>query len=357
VSEGVDAAGRLPVQVNVVGLGRWGPNLVRCFAAHPGARVRTVCDLDPARLDRVRDHVPGVDRFTTDSTEAVTQPGVDAVVIATPVETHAALTRAALEAGKHVLVEKPLCGSVAEGRALAELASAQGRVLAVGHVFLFNRGIRYAREQIEAGRLGELRYAFATRTNLGPVRPDVNALWDLGAHDLSIFRHWLGADPVSVTAHGHRFLGGEREDVVVAGFAYPGGQVAYVHASWLNPRKVREITLVGSERMLVWDDMDLAHPVRVYEASVDLPKPPGPGDYADSFGGFRALVRQGDIIIPKVAGGEPLATEAAHFLDCVRGDATPLNDAEGAVRILAALEAADRSLAQGGAEVAVEESV
>ena len=200
-------------------------------------------------------------------------------------------------AGKHVLVEKPLARSVAEAEELVALAERKKRLLAVGHVFLFNNGIRAVKDLIDRGELGAIRYIFSSRTNLGPFRSDVNALWDLGSHDVSIFNYWLDAEPQQVTACGTSYLNPNVEDVVVANFAYPNQVQACVHASWLNPQKVREITVVGERQMVVWNDMDLNEPVRVYHKSVDVERG---AEYADSFGAFRLLVRSGDVVIPQI---------------------------------------------------------
>jgi predicted dehydrogenase len=337
------------VTVNCVGVGHWGPNLVRIFATHAEARVGAVCDLSEERLSLVRRNIPSIGRSTTDAIAAVTDPEADAVVLATPVNTHHALAKAALAAGKHVLVEKPLCRTVAEGEELLALAERARKVLCVGHVFLFNNGVRAVRNLIRGGELGRIHYIYSTRTNLGPFRSDVNALWDLAAHDISIVNYLLDAGPLTVTARGESYLKPEVKDVVVACFAYPERVLAYVHASWLNPRKVREITVVGDRKMVVWNDMDLNEPVRIYDKSVDLGREPA---YYDSFGSFRMQVRNGDVVIPHITGPEPLKAECDHFLDCIAGRAEPLNDGAGALRVLQALEAADLSMAQESRTVA-----
>ncbi len=209
------------IVVNCIGVGHWGPNLVKVFATHPEARVGTVCDLSEERLALVRRNIPTVARFSRDSRAAAVDPEADAVVIATPVAGHYELAKAALEAGKHVLVEKPLCRSVEQGEELVDLARRRGKLLCVGHVFLFNNAVRGVRNLINSGQLGRVLYVYANRTNLGPFRRDVNALWDLAAHDLSIFNYWFDAEPISVTAHGKSYLSPPIEDVVVANYTYP----------------------------------------------------------------------------------------------------------------------------------------
>jgi predicted dehydrogenase len=327
--------------INCIGVGHWGPNLVKAFATHPEARVGTVCDLSEERLALVRRNVPTVARFSTDSQAAATDPAADAVVIATPVSSHYALAKTALEAGKHVLVEKPLCRSVAEGETLLALAREMGKLLCVGHVFLFNNAVRGVRNLIRSGELGRINYIYSTRTNLGPFRSDVNALWDLAAHDLSILDYWLGAEPIAVTANGKSYLNPAIEDVVFASFHYPNNVVGSLHASWLNPRKVREITIVAENKMVVMDDINLNEPIRIYHKSVAVEREP---IYSDSFGSFRMLIRGGDITIPSVNGPEPLQAECNHFIDCIRGRAEPINDGPSGLRVLRALEAADRSM-------------
>jgi len=329
------------IRVNVIGLGHWGPNLVRGLLNSQRAEVGMVCDLVESRLERIRRNISTAIVGTTDPTMAIADPRAEAVVIATPTHTHFALTKAALEAGKHVLVEKPLAASVAEAEALVELAERHNRLLAVGHVFLFHNGIRAVKQLIDSGQLGHVRYIFSTRTNLGPFRSDVNALWDLGAHDLSIFNYWLAGQPDRVTAFGTSFLHPGVEDVVVANFAYPGQVQACIHASWLNPQKVREITVVGDRQMAVWNDMDLNEPLRIYHKSVDVEPDAA---YADSFGSFRLLVRSGDVIIPRIDGGPPLDAECAHFVDCIADGATPINDGRVGLRVVQALAAAQQSM-------------
>jgi predicted dehydrogenase len=327
--------------VNFIGLGHWGPNLVRAFINSQRAGVGTVCDLSDARLATVRRNISASIRCSSDPQATATDPAAEAVVIATPTETHYSLTKAALLAGKHVLVEKPLAARLDEAEELVALADERRQVLCVGHVFLFNNGIRAVKGLIDRGDLGSIRYIFSSRTNLGPFRSDVNALWDLGSHDVSIFNYWLGSEPLQVTACGTSYLNPNVEDVVVANFAYPKQVQACVHASWLNPQKVREITVVGERQMVVWNDMDLNEPVRIYHKSVDVERGPA---YADSFGAFRLLVRSGDVVIPRIDAAQPLDAECQHFLDCIEGTAQPLNSGQVGLRVVSALEAAQRSM-------------
>jgi predicted dehydrogenase len=252
-------------------------------------------------------------------------PSVDAVVVATPTSTHYALAKEALERRKHVLVEKPLTTQVKQGLGLLELAARQRLILMVGHVFVYNPAIRKVKEYLDAGHLGKLYYVSMVRTNLGPIRLDVNAAWDLAAHDLSIVNYLLDAEPVSVSAIG---------------------------GTWLNPRKARDITVVGERRMLTFDDMNLNEPLRIYDKQVtDACTRP---TYVDSFASFRASVRKGDITVPKVPLGEPLATQCAHFLECIVSGKQPFTGAPEGIAVVRALEAMQRSIRARGREEQVE---
>ncbi len=327
--------------INCIGLGHWGPNLTRAIATNPQACVGTVCDLDEARVKLVRRNIPSIRASSSDPIATIEDPNADAVVIATPTRTHYELVKRALEAGKHVLVEKPLTLDVRESEELVELADKAGRILAVGHVFLFNKGVLAIRDLIRSGELGGINYIFSTRTNLGPFRTDCNALWDLASHDLSIINFWLEATPVSVTASGQSFLNPPIEDVVIANFTYPGKVLACVHASWLNPSKVREITVVGQKKMAIFDDMNVDAPVRIFSKTVDVPRA---SDYVDSYGSFRMSIRQGDVTIPHLPGSEPVANQINHFVDCILTGKTPVNNARIATEVVRELAAAELSM-------------
>lgn len=329
------------VTFNCIGLGHWGPNLVRAIASNPLAQVGTVCDLDESRLSLVRQNIPSIQRTSSDSMATINDPDADAIVIATPTKTHYPLVKAALEAGKHVLVEKPLTLDVTESEALANLARKNNKILAVGHVFLFNKGVQAVHDLIRSGELGGINYIFATRTNLGPFRTDCNALWDLASHDLSIINYWLQANPISVTARGQAFLNPPIEDVVIANYTYPDSILACIHASWLNPSKVRQITVVGQKKMAIFDDMNVDAPVRIFSKTVDVQNP---SQYVDSFGSFRMNIRQGDVVIPHISGGEPVANQIAHLIDCIMYGKSPINHAKIAVDVVRELAAAEKSM-------------
>lgn len=339
------------IRLAVIGAGRWGPNLVRNLHDRPRSEVRWVVDRDAVRLAHVRTRFPEA-RLAGDAAEALADREVDAVVVATPTSTHHALAKAALEAGKHVLVEKPIATSAREGEELCALAEGSGRILMVGHVFIYNPAVRAVKRYIEGGELGRLHYLSMVRTNPGPIRTDVNAAWDLAAHDLSIASYWLGAEPLTASAVGGAWNDEGLEDAVFATLRYPGGILVNLHVSWLCPRKSRDVTVCGERRMLTFDDLDLSEPLRIYDR-------PAAGEgadpaYVDSFAAFRASVREGEIVIPKVAAGEPLKEECDHFLECIAAGRRPLTDGRAGVAVVRALEAIGRSMRSGGREEIVE---
>jgi predicted dehydrogenase len=336
-----------PINVAVVGAGHWGPNLLRNLDSPPASRVLTVVDRDRARLDQVRARFPHVQ--VTESFDGVlVDPAVQAVVIATPTSTHYQLVKAALNAGKHVLVEKPITTRTEEAEELTELADRKGLVLLVGHVFVFNQAVQRVRQYIESGDLGRVYYVSMVRTNLGPIRMDVNASWDLISHDVSIVNYWLGSEPETVSAVGGSWINPGIEDAVFATLRYPNSVLVNVHASWLNPRKARDITVAGDKRMLTFDDMNLLEPVRIYDKQVtDKTSKPS---FIDTFASFRASVRDGDITIPKISAGEPLKAECDHFLDCVRNGKRPIVSGREATAVVRALEGIDRSMRDEGRE-------
>jgi len=345
MSPSADAAGA--VRIAVVGAGHWGPNLIRNFDNPPTSVVRLVVDREASRLEQVRARFPGI-RVSESFAEVLSDGNIDCVVIATPTSTHYPLVKAALEARKHVLVEKPITTRAAEAEELTKLAEKMGVVLMVGHVFLFNQAVQRVREYVERGDLGRVYYISMVRTNLGPIRVDVNASWDLISHDVSIANYWLGATPETVSSIGGTWINPGIEDAVFATLRYPGGVLVNVHASWLNPRKARDIAVAGDKRMLTFDDMNLLEPVRIYDKQVtDKTIKP---TFIDSFALFRASVRDGDITIPKISAGEPLRVECDHFLDCVRNRKRPLVGGAEGTAVVRVLEAIDRSMRDGGRE-------
>jgi predicted dehydrogenase len=328
------------VRIGVIGFGQWGPNHVRNFGLFEGCEVRRICDTTDARLAAARKFARGV-AVTKDPADIIQADDIDAVVVATPTGTHHALVRAALLAGKDVLCEKPLARTAAECRELAALAAQHRRVLMVGHVFLYNPAVLHLKTDLDRGELGRIYYMDAVRTNLGPVRSDVGAIYDLASHDISIFNFLLGAQPLEVSATGSSVLQKGIEDVGFLTLYYPGNIVCHAHVSWLNPRKVRQLTIVGDHKMAVWDDMNNLEPIRHYDKGVTA-------DHYSSFGEFHMILRDGQITIPKVRMSEPLQQQDADFLDCVRTRRPPVSDARRGLAVVLAMEAALESLHNHG---------
>lgn len=338
------------IKIAVVGAGHWGPNLIRNFHQGTVSQVRWVVDTDAKRLETVKVRFPDV-QVTHDVAQAFSDPEVTAVVISTPTSTHFALAKAALTAGKHVLVEKPITAHGEEGTELVKLAQKVGRTLMVGHVFLYNPAVQRVRKYLEEGKLGRLHYISMVRTNLGPIRMDVDAGWDLASHDISIANYWLNARPTSVTATAGTWINEGIADAVFATLKYPGNVLVNLHASWLNPRKARDITVVGDASMLTFDDMNLAEPIRIYDKQVTEAR--NRPAFVDTFASFRSSIREGDIVIPKVAMGEPLKAECDHFIECIAKNQPPMTNGEDAVAVVKALEAIARSIRNSGKEEAV----
>ena len=334
------------IRIGVVGVGHWGPHLLRNFHNHEDSIVTWVADKDAVRLHELAARYPEV-KMTESSDVVIQAPDVDAVVVATPTTTHFHLAKLALESGKHVLVEKPLAASSEHGALLCDLAEENQRVLMVGHVFVYNAGVRYVREYLRSGELGRVYYISMVRTNLGPIRMDVNAAWDLAAHDISIVNYWLESQPLTASAVGGSWINEGLEDSVFATLQYPNSTLVNLHVSWLNPRKVRDITIVGESQMLVLDDMDLQEPLRIYDKGVvgDRTTP----SVTDTFASFRASVREGEIRIPRVSTGEPLRSECQHFLECITYGKEPLTGGPEGLHVVRALEALERSIRNGGA--------
>jgi len=340
------------IRVAVIGAGHWGPNLISNFHIHAQSQVVWVVDRDESRLEAVRARFPGVE--TSGRVEpALDDPRIDAVIVATPTSTHYEVTRAALEAGKHVLVEKPLAHSVETAEALRELAERTRRVLMVGHIFVYNAAAQRAKEYLVEGELGRVYYISMVRTNLGPIRVDANAAWDLAAHDIALASYWLEVDPLSVSAVGGAWINSGIEDAVFATLRYPGDVLVQLHASWLHPRKSRDITVVGEKRMLTFDDLSLSEPLRIYDKQVMDER--SSVAFVDSFASFRMSVSEGNITVPRVRGSEPLRNECEHFLDCITLGRPPLSGGAEGVAVVRALDAISRSLEQGGREIAIRE--
>ncbi|MEK7824322.1 MAG: Gfo/Idh/MocA family oxidoreductase [Candidatus Eisenbacteria bacterium] len=333
------------VGIAVVGTGDWGANLVRNFAALPGARLVALCDTDPARLAKTAAQYPGV-RTTSRIEDVASAPEVRGVVVAASAVQHHPIARALLEAGKDVYVEKPLALRVDHAEELVRIARERDRILMVGHLLLHHPGVRYLKEMVRQGELGEVLYIYSQRVNLGKVRRDENALWSFAPHDLSVILHLLEMEPLDVAARGSAFLQGAVEDVVFLHLRFPGGKMAHVHVSWLDPHKLRKFTVVGSQKMVVFDDMEASEKIRIYDKGIDR------AGQIVSYGDALS-VRSGDIVIPKISLQEPLRIECQHFVECVREHRTPLTDGADGLRVVRVLAAAQQSLAAGGTPVAV----
>jgi predicted dehydrogenase len=331
----VRGAAPAAVSVGVVGLGYWGPNLARNFDALPGAELRWCCDAADAVRERLAPRHPGT-RFTADLDDLLGDPALDAIVLATPVPTHAELAARVLEAGKHCFVEKPLAQSVAEAERAVRAARATGRVLMVGHLLQYHPGVNKLKEIAATGELGEIHYIYGNRLNLGQLRAEENALWSLGAHDVSVLLHLADEEPYELEARGESYMREGVEDVVFAFMRFPSGIAAHLHLSWLDPHKERRFTLVGSKRMATFDDMDPERKVTVYDKGFD--------EKADTYGEY--ITRSGDIWSPRVPNDEPLRLECEHFVACVREGRTPLSDGESGLRVVRVLEGLQQSLDQ-----------
>src|SRR5262245_31442981 len=323
------------LNLGVIGYGYWGPNIVRNFANHPDCRVVIVCDTNTRALSRVASRHPTV-QMTRDPGMVLGSTAVDAVAIATPVSTHYELARAALENGKHVFVEKPFTATSAQAEALIELADRKGLQIMVDHTFLFNGAVRKIKELVDRGELGPLYYYDSTRVNLGLFQHDVNVIWDLAPHDLSIIDHLIGAEPDTILATGSAHLNG-LADVAYITLGFPRGVIAHVAVSWLSPVKVRTTLVGGERRMVVWNDLEPGEPVKVYDRGVQVTSERGIRELLVSY-------RSGDMWAPRVDPVEPLQLETRLFLDCVASGTVPPNDGRAGLRVVRMLEAADASL-------------
>jgi predicted dehydrogenase len=321
------------VRVGVVGLGYWGPNLARNLAAIPGCEIAWLCDQDEAACAKVGPSFPAA-RITGAIEDLLGDQRLDAVVLATPVRTHARLAVATLEAGKHCFVEKPLATTGADGERAVAAAERAGRTLMVGHLLEYHPAVARLKELIDSDELGGLYYMYGNRLNLGKLRADENALWSLGAHDVSIALHLIGEEPAQCLAQGAGFVREDVQDVVFCYLRFPSGVVAHLHLSWLDPHKERRITVVGSRRMATFDDMLIEGKLTVYDKGFD--------EDARSWGEY--IARSGDIFSPRIPNVEPLQLECRHFIECVRSGATPRSDGHSGLRVVRVLERLQRSL-------------
>jgi len=335
------------IRVGVIGYGYWGPNLVRNFADLPNARVTVVADRRPERLAQAERRYPGM-RVTTDPADLIADPNVDAVAIATPVALHYELASAALRAGKHVLVEKPVASTSDEASRLIDEAARRKLVLMVDHTFVYTGAVQKIRELVTGGELGDLYYYDSVRINLGLFQQDVDVLWDLAVHDLSIMDFVLPQQPVAVSATGLAHVPGRPKNIAYMTMFFDGPMIAHVHASWLAPVKVRRTLLGGSRRMIVFDDLEASEKIKVYDSGISVD--PSPENVYQMLIGYRT----GDMWAPKLAVSEALHVEAAHFVDCVTRGTRPQSDGEAGLRVVRLLEAASTSMQQHGRPVDIQ---
>ncbi len=322
------------MRVAVAGLGYWGPNLARNFGALPGCELVWLCDASPDTLERVGGQHPGAGR-TGDLDEVLADDTVDAVVLATPVPSHGALAVKVLDAGKHCFVEKPLALTVAEAEAAVAAGERAGKVLMVGHLLEYHPAVSTLKSITDSGDLGDIHYVYSHRLNLGKLRADENALWSLGAHDVSVLLHLLdGEEPSEVQARGEAYMRPGVEDVVFAFLRFPSGRAGHLHLSWLDPHKARRFTVVGSKKMATFDDMDLERKITVYDKGFD--------EDAGSYGEY--ITRSGEIYSPRVPNAEPLRLECQHFVDACTNGTVPRSDGHSGLRVVRVLEQAQQAL-------------
>ncbi len=330
------------INLGVVGVGGWGRHLLRNFASLKTCRVKTACDLSEDIRKNISANYPDI-KVVSDFEEIVGDPDIDAVVIATTPETHFKLSVMALKAGKDVFVEKPLVLKVEEGEELVKLAEGRSRILMVGHIMVYHPAVLKVKELIDSGELGDIYYLYAARLNLGKVREVENAMWSFAPHDISIVLYLLNKEPVKVTSVAQAYLQKNIgvEDVSFTTLTFPDGEMANIHVSWLDPNKVRRLTVVGSKKMVVLDDTEASEKVRIYDKGVELNH-----DY-QTYGEYLSL-RTGDIIIPKIDSSEPLKNECLHFLECVEKRKQPRSDGMEGLKVLRILAAAQKSIEEGG---------
>jgi predicted dehydrogenase len=336
------------IEIAVVGVGGWGKNLARNYYQLPEANLRYICDLDAKKLEEMQRLYPGV--ATTNSFDQLLEdPELQAVVIATTGPTHYKLAKQALLAGKDVYVEKPFVLHVAEAHELTKLAESNKRILMVGHLLEYHPVVTRLKEMINTGDLGDVYYIYSQRLNLGTVREDENALWNFAPHDISSILYLLGKQPVDVSARGQDYLQRDVEDVVFLTISFADQTMAHIHVSWLDPHKVRKLTIVGSKKMAVFDDLEATEKLKIYDKGARLSQ-----DY-NTFAEYVGL-RFGDITIPYVQSGEPLRLECLHFVNCVETRQQPLSDGHDGIRVIQVLDAAQRSLKNNGVPVAIDQS-
>src|SRR5437867_1890228 len=329
------------IKVGVVGCGYWGPNLVRNFRSLGDCSLKMMCDISEQRLDHLRGLYPEVEG-EKDFKHMLNGAGLDAVVVATAVNLHFPMAKASLLAGKHTMIEKPMASSSKECEELIEIARKKGLVLMVGHTFLYSPAVRKIKQIVDCGDIGEIRYISARRLNLGLFQKDINVAWDLAPHDLAIILYIIGESPLSVNCRGSAHVTPGVEDVTSMSLSFTKNRSAIVHSSWLDPRKIREMTIVGSKRMIVYDDVAPLEKIRIFDARVERPP------HYDTFAEFQYAYHYGDMYAPYIKQEEPLKAECQHFLDCIRDGTSPLSNGNQGLELVRILEASSVSLRQNG---------
>ena len=336
------------INIAVVGCGYWGPNLIRNLSQLPGCNVVKCCDLCDDKLQRIKSLYPATQ--TTNRFESILEDSsIDAVAIATPVYTHFEIGKKCLEHDKHVMIEKPMASSSQQCKELIQIAESKNKVLMVGHTFEYTAAVNKAREIVESKELGDIYYIHCIRVNLGLFQPDINVIWDLAPHDISIILYILQEFPISINGQGKAHYNHKIEDVASTTLNFANGGIAFIHNSWLHPCKIRTITIVGSKKMLLYDDINSNEKIKIFDKGVEAPP------YYDTYAEFHYSYRYGDIYTPKLNEYEPLRRECEHFLECIRTGATPISDGYSGLRVVSILEAANRSLKNHGARELIDD--
>lgn len=333
----------MSIKIGVVGAGYWGPNIIRNFQQIPSCDMAICCDQDPKRLTHMSTLYPGI-KTTTDYDQLVNDPSLDAIAVCTHVSAHYTLAKKALQAGKHILVEKPFTAKVDEAEELVELGKKAGKVIMVDHTFEYTAGVNKLKEVIESGVLGDVLYVHCARLNLGIFQRDINVVWDLAPHDISIILYATGLRPTSIRTIGMKLLHPKVEDAAIVNLQC-GKANAVIHVSWVDPLKVRRVSVVGTKQMLVYDDLDPLAKVQIYDKGVDNPP------HYDTYGEFLCSYHYGDINMPRLKDAEPLSVMCRHFLECIETGQTPRSDGESGLSMVRLLAASDESIANNGAEI------
>jgi predicted dehydrogenase len=336
-----------PISVGVVGCGYWGPNLIRNFRGLSDCNLNLICDTNPARLKHLKSLYSELEG-ATDFQHMLNGAGLDAIVIATSVKHHYPMAKASLLAGKHTFIEKPMASSVAQCEELVEIAKKNGLILMVGHTFLYSPSVRKIKQVVDSGDIGEIRYISARRLNLGLFQKDINVAWDLAPHDISIILHILGEMPLAVNCQGSAHITRGIEDVTAMCLTFSKNRSAIVQSSWLDPKKVREMTIVGSKRMIHYDDVAQQEKIKIFDVRVDAPA------HYDTFAEFHYAYHYGDMYAPFIKQEEPLKTECQHFLDCIKNGTQPMTDGNKGLELVKILEASSLSLEQNGAAITLQ---